>query len=57
MKERYDLIMKNEKPKKPLFNINTTAIKNVLKSEEVRKAAKDVLKAAKGVRDSFDINK
>lgn len=50
--------MKNENTeKKSLFNINTTAIKNVLKSKEVRKAAKDVLKAAKGVRDSFDINK
>ena len=48
---------KENTEKKPIFNINTTAIKNVLKSKEVRKAAKDVLKAAKGVRDSFDINK
>lgn len=49
--------MKNEKAKKPLFNINTETIKNVLKSKEVRKAAKDALKAVKGITDTFDINK
>lgn len=49
--------MKKETTKKSLFNINTTAIKNVLKSKEVRKAATDALKAMKGVADSLDINK
>lgn len=45
------------KEKKSLFNINTTAIKNLLQSKEVRKAAKDVLKALQETRDSFDINR
>jgi len=49
--------MNHEKPKKPLFNINTTAIKNVLKSKEVRKAAKELVKATKELRDTFDVNK
>ncbi len=50
--------MKNKNQEKnSLFNINTTAVKNVLKSKEVRKAAKEVLKSAKNLTDTFDVNK
>lgn len=49
--------MKKEKTKKKsLFNIDLTAIKNVLKSKEVRKAAKEAAKAVKDLRDTFYVN-
>lgn len=52
-----DIMKKENSEKKPIFNVNATAIKNVIKSKEVRKAAKNFTKALKGLSDSFDINK
>jgi len=37
------------------FNFNANTVKNVLQSKEVRNAAKEVIKSAKNITDTFDI--
>ena len=45
---------KKQPTKKPLLNINTTAIKNVVKSKEVRDGIKTIWNAVKSVTDTLD---
>ncbi len=49
--------MDKENKKKAHLNINTDAIKNVIKSKEVRTSVKEFIKSIKNVSDTFDINK